>query len=236
MYRKDWNKRSPLRVFERSMHGGLGKGNIGVVMSRAGVGKTAVLVGIALDDMMREHKVLHVNRHDPVEKVREFYDEVFHDLAEHANLENRASAHLVAERHRMILSYTGDAFSMEKLLESVAMLKEQMEFVPDVIVVDGYPSFQKATEEQLQQLKKMAKDLDAEMWLSTQTHREGGDDRDERGIPAKVAQFEEYISVVVDLEPMANHVKLAILKDHDNRDLTDLHMELDPKTLLLKWR
>jgi replicative DNA helicase len=235
MYRKDWNKRSPLRVFERSTHGGLGKGNLGVIMSRAGVGKTAVMVGIALDDLMREHKVLHVNLHDPVEKVRAFYDEVFQDLAEHANLENRANAHLTAERHRMILSYTGGSFTMEKLRESLDMLKTQMHFEPEAIVIDGYPSFFKATEEQLQELKKLAVDLNAEVWLSTQTHREG-DSRDERGVPEKVARFEEYLTVIVDLEPMSDHVKLTLLKDHDNRDIADLHMELDPKTLLLKWR
>jgi hypothetical protein len=236
MYRKDWNKRSPLRVFERSTQGGLGKGNVGVVMSRAGVGKTAVIVGFALDELMREHKVLHVNLHDPVEKVREFYDEVFHDLAEHANLENRSNAHLTAERHRMILSYTGGSFSTSKLHESLAMLNEQMNFIPEMIVIDGYPSFLKASDEQLKELKALATKLDAEIWLTTQTHREGGDDRDERGVPAKVAQFEEYISVIVDLEPMANHVKLALVKDHDNDELAELHMELDPKTLLLKWR
>ena len=37
MYQRDVNRRSPLRVFERSIHGGLGPGNLGVVMSRAGV-------------------------------------------------------------------------------------------------------------------------------------------------------------------------------------------------------
>ena len=37
MFTKEINERSPLRVFEISIHGGLGKGNLGVVMSRAGV-------------------------------------------------------------------------------------------------------------------------------------------------------------------------------------------------------
>ena len=36
MYRKEVNERSPMRVFESSMHGGLGRGNVGVVVSRAG--------------------------------------------------------------------------------------------------------------------------------------------------------------------------------------------------------
>ena len=42
IYRKDWNERSPLRVFENSIHGGLGKGNIGVVTSRKGVGPGSI--------------------------------------------------------------------------------------------------------------------------------------------------------------------------------------------------
>ena len=38
MYSKEMNERSPLRLLEKSIRGGLGKGNLGVVMSRAGIG------------------------------------------------------------------------------------------------------------------------------------------------------------------------------------------------------
>ena len=72
MYTKEINERSPLRVFEKSIHGGLGKGNLGVVMSRAGIGKTALLIGIALDDLMRGRQVLHISAKDSVDHVREF--------------------------------------------------------------------------------------------------------------------------------------------------------------------
>ena len=47
MHRKEVNERSPMRVLEHSIHGGLGRGNIGVVVARPGLGKTAFLVGIA---------------------------------------------------------------------------------------------------------------------------------------------------------------------------------------------
>ena len=53
MYRKELNERNPLRLFEHSIHGGLGRGNVGVVVARHGIGKTAFLVGIALDEAMR---------------------------------------------------------------------------------------------------------------------------------------------------------------------------------------
>ena len=235
MYRKELNERSPLRIFERSLHGGLGKGNLGVVMSRAGVGKTAILIGIALDDLMRERKVLHINLDDSAEKVREFYDEVFHDLAEGSKLKNRENAHLVVERHRMILSYSSETFHLDKLRESLSLLKEQMNFEPESVVIDGYPDFTDGDESPLQELKKLAVAMNVEMWVTALTHREG-DELDARGVPAHVSRFEEYLSVIVNLEPMAGHVKLAILKDHDNQDIADLHLELDPSTLLLQWR
>ena len=53
MYRKEINEQSPLRILEQSSHGGLGRGNLGVVMARAGENKTAFLVHIALDDLLR---------------------------------------------------------------------------------------------------------------------------------------------------------------------------------------
>ena len=36
-------KKSPIRVFEESIDGGLGRGNLGVLASRHGVGKTACM-------------------------------------------------------------------------------------------------------------------------------------------------------------------------------------------------
>ena len=88
MYRKEINERSPLRVFERSIQGGLGKGNVGVVMSRAGAGKTAFLVGVALDVLMRGGKVLHVSLDKPIDRVRGHYDDIFMELAHIQSLED----------------------------------------------------------------------------------------------------------------------------------------------------
>lgn len=233
MYRKEVNDRSPMRVFERSIHGGLGKGNIGVVMSRAGVGKTAFLVDIALDDLMRERKVLHVNIDDPVEKVREFYDEIFHDLAESAQLQDRAGVHLTVERHRLIQTYGRDTFGLEKVKQGIALAREHMHFAPEVIVIDGYPKFSKVTESEIQDLKALAQQYQCELWISGRARRE--DPCDSRGVPEKIARFDAYFSVIVKLEPQNDHVRLQLLKDHDNQDLASLFLELDPATLLVKW-
>lgn len=234
MYRKEVNERSPLRVFERSIQGGLGKGNVGVVMSRAGAGKTAFLVDIALDDLMQERKVLHINIDNPVEKVREFYDEIFNDLAESQKLERRERAHLIVERHRLIQTYGRDSFSMDKVKEGIALAKEHMLFDPEVIILDGWPKFSEATDADVQQLVDLAKQYDCELWVSARARRE--DERDERGIPTKISRFDEQLAVIIQLEPEADHIRLNLVKDHDNQDVASLFLELDPRTLLVKWR
>jgi replicative DNA helicase len=80
MLRKEVNEKSPLRILESSTRGGLGPGKLGVVMARAGVGKTAFLVQIGLDDAMRERPVLHVALRQELDHVRSWYDALFDDL------------------------------------------------------------------------------------------------------------------------------------------------------------
>ena len=107
MYRSEINERSPIRVFERSMHGGLGRGNVGVIAARPGVGKTPMLVQIGLDDLLRERKVLHLSHEHAVDHVRAYYDEIFHDLADGKRLEDPERVRLEMERNRLIFSHLG---------------------------------------------------------------------------------------------------------------------------------
>lgn len=234
MYKKDVNERSPLRVFERSIRGGLGRGNVGVVMSRAGVGKTAFLVDIALDDLMRDHKVLHINIDDAVDRVREFYDEVFNDLAESSKMEDRDRIRLAAERNRLIQTFSRESFSMEKVQQGIELAREHMSFDPDVIILDGYPSFSVATQAQVQEIKGLAKSIDCELWVAARARRD--DERNDKGVPQKVARFGDLLSVIVELEPAGDHVRLNLRKDHESDECADVFLELDPRTLLLRWR
>ena len=47
----------------------LPQGGFGAVLARAGVGKTALLVQLALNTMLRDKNVLHISLNDPVNKV-----------------------------------------------------------------------------------------------------------------------------------------------------------------------
>jgi len=59
---------------------------------------------------------------------------------------------------------------------------------------------------------------------------------DERGVPAGVARFDEDLSVIVNLVPESDDIKVRILKEHGNTEPAQVQIELDPQTLLLRWR
>jgi len=230
MYRKELNERNPLRLFEHSIHGGLGPGNIGIVVARHGIGKTAFLVGIALDEAMRGRKTLHVSLDKTVDHMREFYDEIFMDLAHSAHLEDLASERLDMERNRMIHTYAGKSFTIHKLRHSINFLKEYAHFDPACLILQGY-DFERATAEDMAAFRELAAEFNVEMWMSAMTHR--GVQANEHGIPEHIAKLAPAIAVIVEMTDHDDGVHIALLKDHDNPDVAKLKLALDPSTMLL---
>jgi hypothetical protein len=230
MHLKELNERSPLRLLEESIHGGLGPGNLGVVVARHGVGKTAFLVGVALDDLFRGRRVLHVSIGRTIEHIREYYDEVFFDLATKAKLEGAAEIRREMERRRHIKAFLKGTFSVAKLREHITMLRNLLDFTPAAIMMDGY-DFDSATPEELGEFRAIAGDLKAEFWMSAHTHRESK--RDAEGVPEPVAAVKHAIDVILAMAHDGKSVHLRLLKDHDNPHVSDLSLALDPTTMLL---
>ena len=230
MHRKELNERSPLRIFEQSIHGGLGRGNIGVVVGRHGIGKTAFLVCVALDDLLRGRKVLHVAIGQPLRKVREYYDEIFYDLARTSALEDAPAVHREMEGNRNIHSYLGKTFSIQKLLDDLDLLREHAGFVPSAVLIDGL-DLETIDREELAALRKIARDLEAEMWLTTVIHRESR--VNDHGVPEPVSRFESDVDVAVRLYHDGKAVHVHLLKDHDNPEVSPARVALNPTTMLL---
>jgi len=227
---KELSERSPLRVFERSTRGGLGPGNIGAVVARRGIGKSAFLVGVALDNLMRGKNVLHVALGQSLGRVREYYDEIFFDLARTSRLEDVEAIRREMERHRHIHAYLGNTFSVTKLRDDVRLLREHVRFEPAAMIVDGW-DFGGAEAADLAALHALAREFDAELWMSAVTHRESP--RNERGVPQPVAALESQIDVIVRLAHDGKNVHVSLLKDHDNPRPSDVRLALDPVTMLL---
>ncbi len=228
-------QRSPVRIFEKVIGGGLGAGNLGVVLSRPGVGKTGFLIGLAVDQLLQGKKVLYISTQEPVEHISAFFEQLFQSMSKVLEMDNVLQRQLEMERNRQILVYNRKSFSLEKLAESVAFLKDATGFEPDMVILDGTPRFESTEEWELEGVKKMGADWGAEIWASSNTHREG-QEMDDRGVPTDVARFEDHVNVIVALCPESEHIKVNTIKEHGSEDIAQVSLELDPRTMLLRWR
>jgi hypothetical protein len=231
MYRKDVNERSPLRLLDKTIHGGLGPGHLGVVLARAGVGKTAFLVQLGLDDLLRERNVLHVSLDSTIDRVRAWYDELFTDLCRYTKLADPSAARLLVERHRMIQVYS-DGFSAERLRGVTDILREHAGFVPQAILVDGL-DWRNIELGEVKILKDLAIDAGAELWATVLTHRHVIGTKEPEDLPPPCERFDALIDVAVYMAPQSDRVDLRLLRDHDSRQLTATTLELEPVTLRL---
>lgn len=221
------NARSPLRLLEKGLHGGLGPGNLGLVLAGPGVGKTAFLVGVALDDLLRGQPVLHVALDQTVAHTRAYYDTVFNEYASHAHLDDEAVVHADVDRLRSIRAYPPQGFDAAKLRDAIKRESEAGQ-APRIVMLEGY-DVAGAQAAELGDLRSLAKEQELEIWISVACQNEKISD-----LPAEVGHGTDRFDVILALEPGADHVALRALKDHDNPDVENLHVALDPKTLLLK--
>ena len=224
MYRKFVNARSPLRLLEKGLHGGLGIGNIGVLVAGHGVGKTPFLVGVAVDELLRQGRVLHVALDQTVSHVRAHYDTVYEELAASTHLDDAAATHTEIERHRSIRVFEPSRFSASKLRDTVK-IESETGSKPSLILIEG---LEEIGRDEVLDVRALANELAAEVWISVATSAERID-----GIPDEVSVLGDAVSVVLALEPGDDAVVLRALKGHDDEDLSALHVALDPRTLLL---
>lgn len=226
MDRKFVNVRSPMRLLEKGLHGGLGAGNLGVVLGGHGIGKKGFLVSVALDELLRGQHVLHVALGDGVAHVRACYDTLFDDLAASTHLDALATTRAEIDRLRSIRTYPVNAFSAAKLREAIK-IEAEAGAKPGLIIVEGF-DLEAASRDEVADLKAQAGELGGEIWLSVHVPGE-----QVKGVPSSLAKVQDLVGVILALEPAEAGVRLRAVKDHDNPDVSALHVALDPRTLLL---
>ena len=141
MVKEELIKRSPLRIFEKSIHGGLGRGNIGVLASRKGVGKTACLVHIATDQLLRGKHVIHVSFSARVDHIISWYEDIFKEIAKKRSLENAVDVHDDIIKNRVIMNFNQQGISAERILRSVGAMIRDGHFGADTVIFDGIACF-----------------------------------------------------------------------------------------------
>ncbi len=233
MVRSELIRRSPLRIFEKSIHGGLGAGNIGVIASRKGVGKTACLVHIATDQLFQDKHVIHVSFSARVDHIINWYEDIFKEIAKKRNLESAVEVHDEIIRNRVIMNFNQHGIKTEQILSSVQAMIEDGNFAADTVIFDGY-DITRMDPADLEMIRNFAAESGLEIWFSVSLgESEAREIFDEEGIPMIMKPFIDSLSVLITLKFVDKHVHFQVIKDHDDLKPRDMQLTLDPRTLLV---
>ena len=231
MIRTERNKRSPLRILEKSINGGVGKGNIGVITARKGVGKTACLVHIATDQLFLEKHVIHVSFSADITHIISWYEDIFNEIAKKFDLDSAKEVHDEIIKNRIIMNFNQSGIKIEQITNSIKSMIVDGNFDANTIVIDGY-DFNRGSVEDLIKMRSFASELGLEIWFSASLK----DDEmvfDGNGIPEKLKNYLNEISILIFLKPENDYIHLQLIKDHDIYPDSDMHLKLDPKSLLI---
>jgi hypothetical protein len=224
-------KRSPLRILEKSISGGLGRGNIGVLASRKGVGKTACLVHIAADKLLQGQHIIHVSYASRVDHILNWYEDIFKEIGKKPRMKSALEMYDELIRNRVIMNFKQEGTKTEQVLRSLEAMIVHGQFRAETVIVDGL-DFAQTGPEELAKFKDFARRLGLEVWFSASLR---GDEPlfDEKGIPFMLREHLAGIDVLISLQHHGDHVHFNLVKDHDRLAPKDMRLKLDPKTLLI---
>lgn len=210
-------ERSPVRAVSMAVRGGLGSGQVGAVVGAAGVGKSALLIHIALTHILRGTPVLHVSTVDGHARVRSMYDEILSEVATAAGVATPDAARVDVERNRVVHASRGGAFgpaALDRLLDNIG---DALHFRPTVVLVDGL----EAEGADAAQWRAVAERRALRLWVSVQGTLDGGPD------PSA-------FDTVVRLEPDEGTVLLSVPRANGATVDAPTALHLDPVTLLVQ--
>ncbi|MDM8516986.1 AAA family ATPase [Desulfobacterales bacterium HSG16] len=228
MLRKDLIYRNPLRVMGDRSDDILPEGGFGAVLARAGLGKTALLVQLALDSLLQNKHVLHISLDDPVKKVCLWYEEVFKNISIQYDVKQMNELWESILPGRLIMTFNVDSFSVPKLDERLTDLTEQNIIHPKMMLIDGLP-FAETDRKTLEDLKALAKSHGMHVWFTVTTHRHEASDGN--GMPHPLSDVEDLFEVAFQLQPDGKQIHVAALKGGMASAAPTLL--LDPSTMLI---
>ncbi|MDY0391210.1 hypothetical protein [Desulfobulbus oligotrophicus] len=222
-------QQNPLRI----LNVGRESNQLGLVMARAGLGKTALLVQIALDAILRGKRVVHVSIGETIEKTKKWYDDILQSiLQEHSVTQPHELIDTVA-RHRMIMTFKIAAFTRPRLEERLNDLILQDIFRPDCIIIDGF-DFEKTDRETLEDFRVLMENMDTQAWFSAVCHR--SDPRvSPTGVPAPCHELDDLFDMIILLKPERDAtIQLDIIRNYGEQVTGGKGLRLDPTTMMVK--
>lgn len=235
MLKKDLIAKNPLGAFKTDANGQEVSQRMGLVMARAGLGKTAILVQIALDNMLHGKQVLHVSVGQNIQKTKSWYDDILRDITAGAHSDHTAQIQFEVMRNRMIMTFNESSFSRPKLEERLNDLIYQDIFRPSCMVIDGL-DLDKVDRQTLEDMRELQAEANMNIWFSAVIHRADLEMDPVSGLPACCGSMADLFDTVIMLQPESNgesKIFLNILKDATGCVEPGKALRLDPTSMVV---
>ncbi len=209
----------------------LGSGEVGVVMARAGVGKTAFLTLLALEEICSGGRVLHVCIDEPPDKIKGWYKELIRIHSGETSATTLKSVEKNIEAKRFIMSYLHNSFSPGRLRDVFENVTSQADFHPSLVVVDGL-DFERYDRRFFESFKELVSQKGFPTWTSARTHRHI-DKKSDKGIPYPCHLIDDLMDVIILLDPdESGEISMKVLKDRSDYSVSETGptLKLRPQT------
>lgn len=229
MIKAELVKRSPLRILDKSTHGGLDTGKLGVVASQRGVGKTACLVHLATDQLLQGKHVIHVSFAEKTDHIMTWYETIFKELTKSKSLDAAVDVHEDLIKNRVIMGFNQATVSIDHVLKSITSLISDGHFNAELIVMDGY-DFIKGSPQFVEALKQFAQKNRLALWLTADVQVVP---TEKKAVAPEILPYMALIDVLINLHNHGDHMCLHLVKDQAKAVEEDLHLKLDSRTFLI---
>ncbi len=230
MVREELIKRSPLRILEQSLHGGIGTGRINIIASPKGVGKTAVLVHLATDQLFQNRHVIHVSFSAKTDHIVSWYEDIFKEIATNRDLSDALEVHDDIIKNRVIMNFSQHALTAEQFLQSLEAMIVQGGFGAKLIVVDGY-DFDQGRPESIAAIRAFADKHGIAFWFSASTAPDELTNKD--GVPKRLERYNDHVDVLITLKPEREYIALRLVKADGKYPDENMQLKLDSRSLLI---
>ena len=153
MVKEDLIERSPVRKFEKLLGGGVKAGEIGVIASKKGLGKTSILVQLAIDTLLQGKTVIHVSFNQQADYVATWYENIFTEHASRKNLNKVAEVKAELMARRIVLNFNQETVHTEQVIKTISALADSG-IKADSIIIDGF-DFDKATDTCIKDMRRL---------------------------------------------------------------------------------
>ena len=218
MEKKDLIDFSPVRFFDSATNAGLKAGQLGLITSKKGLGKTSVLVQFGIDTLLNDKGLAHVSFDQQSSNVLSWYSSVLSEISKKKNISSLAEMTEEIVKNRIVLNFNQETFTLPKVVSTLKSLKDGGTNI-DTVVLDEL-NLEKVSASDLKAFADFIKAQKMTAWFSTTNEAAT---LKETLTPEKT----DFFTTVAHIASEGSALSLFILKNGEGK------VKLDAKTLLM---